>query len=159
MAVAPNTGLSAKQRTEIAAGLNKVLADSYALYLKTHGYHWNVRGPNFQSLHVLLEGQYTEEWAALDTIAERIRALGELTPQGYAAFGNLSSIKDGDPEKDWEGMLAELKTDNETVIATLRAAFPAADEAGDEATADLLTQRLQAHEKHAWMIRATLGVK
>ena len=107
----------------------------------------------------MLEGQYTEEWAALDTIAERIRALGELAPQGYAAFGNLSSIKDGDPEKDWEGMLAELKTDNETVIATLRAAFPAADEAGDEATADLLTQRLQAHEKHAWMIRATLGVK
>ncbi len=159
MAGTPNTGLSAKQRADIAAGLNKVLADSYALYLKTHGYHWNVRGPNFQSLHVLLEGQYTEEWTALDAIAERIRALGELAPQGYAAFGNLSSIKDGDPEKDWEGMLAELKTDNETVIATLRAAFPAADDAGDEATADLLTQRLQAHEKHAWMIRATLGVK
>ena len=159
MAAAPNTGLSAKQRGEIAAGLNKVLADSYALYLKTHGYHWNVRGPNFQSLHVLLEGQYSEEWAALDTIAERIRALGELAPQGYAAFGNLSSIKDGDPEQDWEAMLTELKQDNETVIATLRAAFPAADEAGDEATADLLTQRLQAHEKHAWMIRATLGGK
>lgn len=159
MAVAPNTGLSTKQRSEIAASLSKVLADSYALYLKTHGYHWNVRGPNFQSLHVLLEGQYTEEWAALDTIAERIRALGELAPQGYAAFGNLSSIKDGDPEQDWEGMFKELKTDNETVIATLRAAFPVADEAGDEATADLLTQRLQAHEKHAWMIRATLGGK
>jgi len=159
MAIAPNTGISAKQRAEVAAGLNKVLADSYALYLKTHGYHWNVRGPNFQSLHVLLEGQYTEQWAALDTIAERIRALGELAPQGYAAFGNLSSIKDGDPEQDWEGMLAELKKDNETVIATLRAAFPSAEEAGDEVTADLLTQRLQAHEKHAWMIRATLGVK
>jgi starvation-inducible DNA-binding protein len=159
MAATPNTGLTAKQRGEIATGLNKVLADSYALYLKTHGYHWNVRGPNFQSLHVLLEGQYTEEWTALDAIAERIRALGELAPQGYAAFGNLSSIKDGDPEQDWEGMLKELKTDNETVIATLRAAFPAADEAGDEATADLLTQRLQAHEKHAWMLRATLGGK
>ncbi|WP_425999203.1 Dps family protein [Caulobacter sp. DWR1-3-2b1] len=159
MAVTPNTGLSAKQRAEIVAGLNKVLADSYALYLKTHGYHWNVRGPNFQSLHVLLEGQYTEEWTALDAIAERIRALGELAPQGYAAFGNLSSIKDGDPEQDWEAMFAELKKDNETVIATLRAAFPAADEAGDEATADLLTQRLQAHEKHAWMIRSTLGGK
>jgi starvation-inducible DNA-binding protein len=159
MAAAPNTGLSAKQRSDIASALNKVLADSYALYLKTHGYHWNVRGPNFQSLHVLLEGQYQDEWAALDDIAERIRALGELAPQGYAAFGNLSSIKDGDPEQDWEGMFNELKTDNETVIATLRAAFPAADEAGDEATADLLTQRLTAHEKHAWMIRSTLGVK
>ncbi len=159
MAAAPNTGLSAKQRSEIASALNKVLADSYALYLKTHGYHWNVRGPNFQSLHVLLEGQYQDEWAALDDIAERIRALGELAPQGYAAFGNLSSIKDGDPEQDWEGMLNELKTDNETVIATLRGAFPVADEAGDEATADLLTQRLTAHEKHAWMIRSTLGVK
>jgi starvation-inducible DNA-binding protein len=159
MAAAPNTGLSAKQRSDIASALNKVLADSYALYLKTHGYHWNVRGPNFQSLHVLLEGQYQDEWAALDDIAERIRALGELAPQGYAAFGNLSSIKDGDPEQDWEGMFNELKSDNETVIATLRAAFPVADEAGDEATADLLTQRLTAHEKHAWMIRSTLGVK
>lgn len=159
MAAALNTGLSAKQRTEIAAGLSKVLADSYALYLKTHGYHWNVRGPNFQSLHVLLEGQYQEEWAALDALAERIRALGELAPQGYAAFGNLSSIKDGDPEKDWEAMLKELLTDNETVIATLRGVFSAPDEAGDEATTDLLTQRLQAHEKHAWMLRATLGVK
>ena len=153
------TGLNKAERTDVAGHLTKVLADSYAVYLKTHGYHWNVRGPNFQALHVLLEGQYTEEWTALDAIAERIRALGELAPQGYAAFGNLSSIKDGDPEKDWEGMLAELKTDNETVIATLRAAFPAADDAGDEATADLLTQRLQAHEKHAWMLRSTLGGK
>jgi starvation-inducible DNA-binding protein len=159
MASTPNTGLSVKQRSDIASALGKVLADSYALYLKTHGYHWNVRGPNFQSLHILLEGQYQDEWAALDAIAERIRALGELAPQGYAAFGNLSSIKDGDPEQDWEAMFKELKTDNETVIATLRAAFPAADEAGDEATADLLTQRLAAHEKHAWMIRSTLGVK
>jgi len=159
MADALNTGLSAKQRSDIAAALNKVLADSYALYLKTHGYHWNVRGPNFQSLHVLLEGQYTEEWAALDTIAERIRALGQLAPQGYAAFGNLSSIKDGDPENDWEGMLKELLADNETVIRTLRDSFPVAEDAGDEATADLFTQRLQAHEKHAWMLRSTLGGK
>ncbi len=159
MADTLNTGLSAKQRADIAASLNKVLADSYALYLKTHGYHWNVRGPNFQSLHVLLEGQYQEEWAALDDIAERIRALGELAPMGYGAFGNLSSLKDGNPENEWEAMLDELKTDNETVIRTLRDAFPVADDAGDEATADLLTQRLQAHEKHAWMIRSTLGGK
>lgn len=159
MADALNTGLSAQQRADIAASLNKVLADSYALYLKTHGYHWNVRGPNFQSLHVLLEGQYQEEWAALDDIAERIRALGQLAPMGYGAFGNLTSLKDGDPENGWEAMLGELLSDNETVIRTLRDAFPVADEAGDEATADLLTQRLQAHEKHAWMIRATLGGK
>jgi starvation-inducible DNA-binding protein len=159
MANTPNTGLTAKQRSDIAGSLNKVLADSYALYLKTHGYHWNVRGPNFQSLHVLLEGQYQEEWAALDAIAERIRALGELAPQGYAAFGNLSSLKDGDPEQDWEGMIGELKADNETVIRTLRDAMPIAEDAGDEATADLLTQRLQAHEKHAWMLRSTLGGK
>ena len=159
MADALNTGLTAKQRSDIAASLNKVLADSYALYLKTHGYHWNVRGSNFQSLHVLLEGQYQEEWAALDDIAERIRALGELAPMGYGAFGNLSSLKDGNPENEWEAMLSELKADNETVIRTLREAFPVADDAGDEATADLLTQRLQAHEKHAWMIRSTLGSK
>lgn len=159
MADTLNTGLSAKQRADIAASLNKVLADSYALYLKTHGYHWNVRGPNFQSLHVLLEGQYQEEWAALDDIAERIRALGELAPMGYGAFGNLSSLKDGNPENEWEAMLSELKADNETVIRTLRDAVPIADDAGDEATADLLTQRLQAHEKHAWMIRSTLGSK
>ena len=159
MADTLNTGLTAQQRAEIAASLSKVLADSYALYLKTHGYHWNVRGPNFQSLHVLLEGQYQEEWAALDDLAERIRALGELAPQGYSAFGNLSSIKDGDPEKGWEEMLKDLLTDNETVIRTAREAFPVADDAGGEATADLLTQRLQAHEKHAWMLRATLGLK
>ena len=152
-------GASAAGSGEVALALGKLLADTHALYLKTHGYHWNVRGPNFQSLHVLLEGQYTEEWTALDAIAERIRALGELAPQGYAAFGNLSSIKDGNPEGDWEAMLKELLADNETVIRTLRDSFPVADEAGDEATADLFTQRLQAHEKHAWMLRSTLGGK
>jgi len=159
MAAAVNIGISNEDRAAIVAGLNKVLADAYAVYLKTHGYHWNVRGPNFQSLHVLLEGQYTEQWTALDAIAERIRALGELAPQGYGAFGNLSSIKDGDPEQDWEAMFKDLLKDNETLIATLRAGFPAAEAGGDEATADLLTQRLLAHEKHAWMLRSTLGVK
>jgi starvation-inducible DNA-binding protein len=159
MADTLNTGLTAKQRADIAASLSKVLADSYAVYQKTHGYHWNVRGPNFQSLHVLLEGQYQEEWAALDDIAERIRALGELAPMGYGAFGNLSSLKDGNPENEWEAMITELKADNETLIRTLRDAFPIAEDAGDEATADLLTQRLQAHEKHAWMLRSTLGGK
>jgi starvation-inducible DNA-binding protein len=147
------------EQAKTAEGLGKLLADTYAVYLKTHGYHWNVRGPNFQALHVLLEGQYTEAWTALDAIAERIRALGELAPMGYGAFGNLSSIKDGDAEKEWEGMFKELLTDNETVIATLRDAIGPAEEAGDEATVDLYTQRLAAHEKHAWMIRSTLGGK
>jgi starvation-inducible DNA-binding protein len=154
-----NTGYSAEDRGAIAAGLVKVLADSYSLYLKTHGYHWNVRGPNFQSLHLLLEGQYQEEWAALDELAERIRALGELAPQGYNAMANLTGIKDGNPESGWESMIGELMQDNETVIATVRAAFQAAEDAGDQATMDLLTERLAAHEKHAWMLRATLGEK
>jgi len=159
MAAKIDIGLSAEDRGAIAAGLVKLLADTYSLYHKTHGYHWNVRGPNFAALHTLMEGQYQEIWAATDTIAERIRAVGELAPQGYAAFANLTGIKDGDPEKSWDEMIAELKADNETVIATARAAFPAAEQAGDQATADLLTQRLLAHEKHAWMLRATLGAK
>ena len=159
MAAKIDIGLSAEDRGAIAAGLVKLLADTYSLYHKTHGYHWNVRGPNFAALHTLLEGQYQEIWAATDTIAERIRAVGELAPQGYAAFANLTAIRDGDPERSWEEMIGELKSDHETVIATARAAFPAAEQAGDQATADLLTQRLLAHEKHAWMLRATLGGK
>ena len=157
MAVKIDTGFSAKDRAAIAAGLSKLLADTYALYLKTHGYHWNVRGPNFQSLHVLFEGQYQEQWAALDELAERIRALGELAPQSYSAFANLTGIKDGDPEKGWEDMVSELMRDHEAVCATARAAFPAAEAAGDQATMDLLTERFTAHEKHAWMLRATLA--
>ena len=152
-----NIGMSDSDRAKIAEGLSALLADSYTLYMMTHNFHWNVKGPMFNTLHQMFMTQYTEQWGALDLIAERIRALGELAPQGYAAFGNLSSLKDGDPEQDWEGMIGELKADNETVIRTLRDAFLVADEAGDEATADLLTQRLQAHEKHAWMLRSTLG--
>lgn len=154
-----NTGLDAMARGEIAAGLSKVLADSYAVYLKTHGYHWNVRGPNFSSLHNLFMAQYTEMWQALDEVAERVRALGELAPQGYGAFANLTSIKDGDPENTSEAMLKELAQDHGTVISTLRSVLPVAQEAGDEATVDLLTQRLAAHEKHAWMLRALTGQK
>ncbi|MEI9963806.1 MAG: Dps family protein [Caulobacteraceae bacterium] len=159
MTVKIDTGLNAEDRGAVAASLVKLLADTYSLYHKTHGYHWNVRGPNFAALHTLLEDQYTEIWGAVDTIAERIRALGELAPQGYTALANLTGIKDGDPEKAWEGMIAELMEDNETVIATARSGFPDAESAGDEATTDLLTERLRAHEKHAWMLRATLGGK
>jgi len=154
-----NTGLDAKARDAVAASLSKLLADTYAVYLKTHGYHWNVRGPNFASLHALFMDQYTEMWTAIDSVAERIRALGALAPQGYAAFGNLTAVKDGDPEKSAEAMVEELMKDQETIVATARAALPIAQEAGDEVTASLLSDRLTAHEKHAWMLRATLGGK
>lgn len=151
------TGISKGNRKEVAEQLTKVLADSFAVYLKTHGYHWNVRGPEFFALHNLLEQQYREQWEALDEIAERIRGLGELAPQGYGAFANLTSIKDGDPEKDAKAMLEELMRDHETVVATARQALKVADDDGDDVTADLMTQRLAAHEKAAWMLRATLG--
>lgn len=137
----------------IAGGLAKLLADTYAVYLKTHGYHWNVRGPSFASLHTLFMTQYTEMWTAIDEIAERIRALGELAPQGYGAFGNLSSIRDGDPEKDAQAMLKELIGDHQALIATAKAARDGAD----DVTAAVIDARVQAHEKHAWMLRASLG--
>ena len=153
------TGFTPEQRGELAAGLTKVLADTYAVYLKTHGYHWNVRGPNFSSLHTLFMDQYTEMWAALDELAERIRALGEFAPQGYAAFANLTAIRDGDPGRPSEEMVEELMRDHETLIATARAVLKEAEDDVDPVTVDLLTQRLTIHEKHAWMLRATLGAK
>lgn len=157
MTVTIKTGLSKAERTGVAAELSKVLADSYAVYQKTHGYHWNVRGPDFFSIHNLLEQQYRDIWEALDLIAERIRALGELAPQGGSAFANLTSIKDGDPEQDATAMLTELMRDHETLIATARAALKIADDDGDDVSVDLLTQRLATHEKFTWMLRSTLG--
>lgn len=157
MTVTIKTGLSKAERTGVAAELAKVLADSYAVYQKTHGYHWNVRGPDFFSIHNLLEQQYRDIWEALDQIAERIRALGELAPQGGSAFANLTSIKDGDPEQDATAMLTELMRDHETLIATARAALKIADDDGDDVSVDLLTQRLATHEKFTWMLRSTLG--
>jgi starvation-inducible DNA-binding protein len=151
-----NAGPDAAARTAAAQGLSRLLADSYAVYLKTHGYHWNVRGPAFASLHTLFMEQYTEMWTAIDEVAERIRALGDLAPQGYAAFGNLSSIKDGDPTHNAQEMLRDLIGSHETLIATAYGALPAAQEAGDEVTASLISDRLTAHEKHAWMLRASL---
>ena len=152
-----HTGLNKTERSEVAQELSKVLADSFAVYLKTHGYHWNVRGPEFFTLHNLLEQQYRDIWAALDEIAERIRALGEFAPQAHSAFANLTSIKDGDPDQDAPAMLNELMKDHETLIATCRAALKTADDDGDDVSVDLLTQRLAAHEKFAWMLRSTLG--
>lgn len=141
------------KQENVAAGLSKLLADTYAVYLKTHGYHWNVRGPNFSSLHNLFMAQYTEMWSAIDVVAERIRALGQLAPQGYGAFGKLSDIKDGDPSQTAEAMLKELLADNEALIATAKAAR----EGADDVTAAVIDDRIDAHQKHAWMIRATLG--
>lgn len=139
--------------TQIATALSRLLADTYAVYLKTHGYHWNVRGPNFSSLHTLFMTQYTEMWTAIDLVAERIRALGEAAPQGYAAFGKLSAIQDGDPARSADAMLQELLADHQTLIATAKAAR----EGADDVTAAVIDARIDAHQKHAWMIRATLG--
>ena len=152
----PNPGPSAKDRKTVAESLSKVLADSYGVYLKTHGYHWNVSGPTFSQLHALFMTQYTEMWTAIDEVAERIRALGELAPQGYGAFGNLSSIKDGDPTKDAAAMIKDLIESHESLIGTLYGVLPTAQEAGDEVTASLISDRLTAHEKHLWMLRASL---
>ena len=151
-----NSGPSPKDRKAVAEGLAKLLADTYAVYLKTHGYHWNVRGPNFSPLHALFMAQYTEMWTAIDEVAERIRALGELAPQGYGAFGNLSSIKDGDPSKGAEEMLKDLIASQEALVGTLYAILPAAQAAGDEVSASLISDRLTAHEKHIWMLRSSL---
>ena len=140
----------------VAHELSKVLADSFTIYQKTHGYHWNVRGPNFRGLHLLLEEQYTEIWTAIDEIAERIRALDQFAPMGHNSLGNLTSIKDGDPTQNSEGMLKDLIAGHETTIATLKAAAEAAEDAGDLSTADLATQRITAHEKHRWMLKSTL---
>lgn len=137
-----------------ADGLSRLLADTYGVYLKTHGYHWNVRGASFAALHALFMDQYTEMWTAIDEIAERIRALGEPAPQGYGAFSKLSAIQDGDPKRDSEAMLADLIADHATLISTARRARRAAD----DVTAAVIDARIKAHEKHAWMLRATLGV-
>jgi starvation-inducible DNA-binding protein len=142
-----------KSQKKVAGGLAKLLADTYAVYLKTHGYHWNVRGPNFGSLHNLFMAQYTEMWASIDLVAERIRALGEYAPQGYAAFAELSDIKDGNPKHDAEAMLKELVADHATLVATAKAARDGAD----DVTASLIDARVEAHEKHAWMLRVSIG--
>ena len=150
-------GMSDKQRRAIAEGLSRLLADTYTLYLKTHNFHWNVTGPQFNSLHLMFEGQYNELALAVDLIAERIRALGEPAPGSYSAFAKLSSIKEADGVPDAATMVHILAEDQLAVVRTARSVFPLADDAHDEPTADLLTQRMQVHEKTAWMLRANLG--
>ncbi|MGV0006181.1 MAG: Dps family protein [Candidatus Porifericomitaceae bacterium WSBS_2022_MAG_OTU9] len=148
-----NTGITAKNRKQIASGLCHLLADSYLLYIKTHNFHWNVTGPMFTGLHTLFEQQYTELALGVDQIAERIRALGEPAPGSYKQFSKLSKLSESDKVPKAEAMLKQLMTDQEAVIATARKIFIETDRAKDEATADLLTQRIQAHERNAWMLR------
>jgi starvation-inducible DNA-binding protein len=152
-----NIGISVEQRAAIASGLSHLLADTYTLYLTTHNFHWNVTGPMFNSLHQMFMAQYTELWNAVDPIAERIRSLGSVAPGSYAQFGALASIKDAPavPPKALD-MVRILVDGHEAVARTARGIFPLADQAGDEPTADLLTQRLTVHEQTAWMLRSLL---
>ncbi len=157
MASAIDLGMPDAERRAIAEGLSRLLADTYTLYLKTHNFHWNVTGPQFNTLHQMFELQYTELALAVDIIAERIRALGEFAPGSYAAYARLSSIKEADGVPDATEMIRQLADDQAAVVRTARSLFPLADAAHDEPTADLLTQRMQIHEKTAWMLRAMLG--
>jgi len=149
-------GIDAKQREEIANGLSRVLADSYTLYLQTHNFHWNVTGPMFQTLHLMFETQYGDLSAAVDLVAERIRALGLPAPATYKAFGQLSSVKEVDGVPKAEEMIRILVQGHETVARTAREVFKACEAANDQPSCDLLTQRLQVHEKTAWMLRSLL---
>ncbi|MBX3184072.1 MAG: DNA starvation/stationary phase protection protein [Polyangiaceae bacterium] len=149
-------GIDAPEREKIAQGLSRVLADSYTLYLKTHNFHWNVTGPMFQTLHLMFETQYTELAQAVDLIAERIRALGFPAPGTYAQFSELSAIKENTGVPKAEDMIRHLVEGHETVARTSREIFGTAESAGDQPTCDLLTQRLQVHEKTAWMLRSLL---
>jgi starvation-inducible DNA-binding protein len=142
-------------REEIAEGLSRLLADTYTLYVKTHGYHWNVTGPMFRSLHLMFEEEYMDLGAAVDVIAERIRALDHLAPGSYAAMAKLSSISDEDDVPDAMTMVRRLLEGHETVIRTARQLVEMAEASGDVATADLVTSRIEYHEKTAWMLRAT----
>ena len=157
-APAVDIGIGDADRARIADGLSRFLADSYTLYLKTHNFHWNVTGPMFNSLHLMFMQQYTEQWTALDEIAERIRALGFKAPGSYAEFARLSSIREqaGADAPGWEAMVRQLVEGNEAACRTARKVLATADKAGDDPSVDLLTQRLQVHEKYAWMLRSLL---
>ena len=149
-------GIGQRDRQAISDGLGRLLADSYTLYLKTHNYHWNVTGPLFSTLHTMFEEQYTELATAVDEIAERIRALGFPAPGSYRRFSELTSIQEENGVPDAREMIRQLVIGQETVVRTARAIFPAVEAVNDEPTADLLTQRMQIHEKNAWMLRSML---
>jgi starvation-inducible DNA-binding protein len=154
--MAIDIGIKEKDRKEIAKGLSHLLADTYTLYLKTHNFHWNVKGPMFQTLHLMFEAQYNELALAVDLIAERIRALDFPAPGTYREFGKLTSIKENEGVPVARDMIRQLVEGQETVIRTARSIFPLVDKCSDEPTADLLTQRMQVHEKTAWMLRSLL---
>ena len=156
MAPSIDIGIPEAQRQQIAEGLGRFLADSYVLYGKTHGFHWNVTGPMFNTLHLMFMDQYTELWTALDVIAERIRALGFPAPYGGAHFAALASIPESEGQPGALDMVRELVKGHEAVARTARSLFPVVSAADDQPTADLLTQRLQIHEKTAWMLRSLL---
>lgn len=150
-------GIQEEDRRKIADGLSRLLADSYTLYLKTHNYHWNVTGPMFQTLHVMFEQQYTELAEAVDIIAERIRALGYPAPATFTEFQRLTSIKETEGVPTAEEMIRQLVAGQETVVRTARSMFPHVEDAHDEPTADMITERMQVHEKTAWMLRSLLA--
>jgi starvation-inducible DNA-binding protein len=149
-------GIAENERVEIAQGLSRLLADTYTLYLKTHNFHWNVTGPMFQTLHLMFETQYTELALAVDVIAERIRSLGMPAPGTYKQYAQLSSIKEEEGIPKAQDMIRLLVEGQESVVRTARSLYPLVESANDEATADLLTQRIQLHEKSAWMLRSLL---
>jgi starvation-inducible DNA-binding protein len=152
-----NLGIEENDRLAIAEGLSHLLADTYTLYLKTHKFHWNVTGPMFQTLHLMFETQYTELALAVDLIAERIRALDVLAPGSYSEFTQLSSIEEDTGTPNAQEMIQKLVEGQESVVRTARSLYPVVNAASDEPTADLLTQRLQIHEKNAWMLRSLLA--
>lgn len=151
-----NIGISESSREAIAARLSHLLADTYTLYLKTHNYHWNVTGPLFNTLHLMTEDQYTELAEAVDLIAERIRALGIRAPASYAEFAKLATVTESNGKENADEMIRQLVAGQEAVVRTARESLPAAEAANDQPTLDLLTQRMQVHEKTAWMMRSML---
>lgn len=148
-------GINSAARKASALALSKLLASTYTLYLKTHGYHWNVEGPHFQQLHIQFMQQYTEMWTAVDELAERIRALGHYAPSSYADMSKLSAVPEETGTPDWHQMVTTLATGHEQVAKIARDVLRTAEEANDDATADVVTPRITLHEKTAWMLRAT----
>jgi starvation-inducible DNA-binding protein len=151
-----NIGINEKDRKKVADGLSRMLADTYTLYLKTHNFHWNVAGPMFQTLHLMFMTQYNESWLAVDLIAERIRSLGYPAPGTYKEFAALTSIKDSDGAPKAKDMIRQLVEGQEAVVRTAREVLPIAEKVGDQPTVDLLSARMEVHEKNAWMLRSLL---
>lgn len=150
-----NIGISDESREKSASALKQLLADTYTLYLKTHGFHWNVEGPHFQQLHALFMDQYTEMWEAVDDLAERIRALGHYAPSSYAEMAKVANIKEEAGQLEWRDMVVALAKGHERVAQSARDVLRVAEDVGDDATADVVNPRITLHEKTAWMLRAT----